>query len=174
MVDDIERCGYCFSALQATVGGFSCPVMSCIAYHRPIEIEKSPMPLRVFILEDEIYREPRNQILEILRRHRVTIATSVVGAKYNFGKDSPYDLLLLDHDMRGFPEESHVPHSGYQFCRWLTDNYEKPDLDVFLHSQNHRGRAVQRALFNAHGWRVHEHSFGPAYLEFLETFVKGK
>lgn len=130
--------------------------------------------LRIFVLDDEVYREPRNAILELLRKHHVTVATNVIQAKNNFKRDQPYDLLLLDHDMRGYPEESHVPHSGYQFCRWLCDNYERPTCDVFLHSQNFNGRAAQRALFNAHGWRVHEHVFGPIYLEFLESFVKGR
>src|ERR1044071_7427164 len=60
--------------------------------------------LRIFVLEDEIGHYPRNQIREVLKDFNVTYATNVIEAQLAY--KGPYDLLLLDHDMEGFYEDS--------------------------------------------------------------------
>src|ERR1043166_489106 len=80
------------------------------------------LPLKIFILEDEIDQYPRNQLKDILRNHELTIARNAHEAKdlYKGG----YDILLLDHDMEGFYEDPEAKHknTGTWFVRWLVEN----------------------------------------------------
>lgn len=134
--------------------------------------------LRVFILEDEIDRYPRNQIKTALEKHNLTIARSCDEGIELF--TGPYDLLLLDHDMEGdYEYRPDYPNTGYQFVKWLTEgegfnwwdekgaeSTKKPQ--VILHSHNPVGKERMRALLEEHGFSVDVTYFGPAYVKQLK------
>lgn len=121
--------------------------------------------LSIFILEDEIDFYPRNQLVDILKRHNLTIAKSVPEAMRIF--EGPYDLLLLDHDMQGFFEDTTHPNTGTQFVKWLVKQDPTPKPEVILHSQNPVGRAAMHALLKDHDFVVTECAFGPYYVREL-------
>ncbi len=123
--------------------------------------------MRVFVLDDEVLQAPRNAIIDALKDHDLTLATSVADA---VGKwHGPYELILLDHDMRGYYESSHVPHSGYQFVKWLLKNkmLAHPRPEVVLHSQNAEGRKNTGKLLNQYGIPSLEFPFSDKYVTML-------
>lgn len=131
--------------------------------------------LKVFVLEDEIDRYPRNQILAALVGHTVTVARNVPEAKrvYKGG----YDLLLLDHDMEGFFEDPEANHgnTGTAFVRWLVQRWrdqtsplDEDELpDVILHSQNPSGRKEMSLTLRDAGADVQQVPFSPDYVKAL-------
>ena len=125
---------------------------------------------KVFILEDEIYKTPRNQILKVLKKHEVVAATSVPEAK---GLYTPrFDWLLLDHDMHGFYDSSDKPNCGYQFVRWVVTLQHPSIPKVYIHSQNGEGRRKMKDYLVKAGWsHVIEHPFAPSYVDVLKELV---
>lgn len=125
--------------------------------------------MRIFILEDEIYKAPRNAILDALVNHEVTVATSCQHAKEQWGTGQ-YDLLLLDHDMRGFYDSPDFPNTGTQFVKWLVKQiqpgYKKPR--VILHSQNREGRAAMGKVLREAGFKCVQWAFDSYYVKMLE------
>ena len=128
--------------------------------------------MNIFILEDEIHQYPRNQILEVLAGHNLTIATSCDEAKQKYKKGT-YDLVLLDHDMRGFFDSSDFPNTGFQFVLWLLDQGEvgKQQAPIMLHSQNPTGRRNMHVKLEAAGYVVSQMPFSPKYVEWLRKNV---
>lgn len=129
--------------------------------------------LKVFVLDDEIHLNPRNAILGALKSHSLTVAVSRKDAQAKFA--GPYDLILLDHDMRGFYESSDVEHSGFQFLKWLLgkDANALAGAKVIVHSQNSVGRANMRKLMLEHGVEAQEFHFGQTYVDHLkETYAR--
>lgn len=122
--------------------------------------------MKIFILEDEIHKYPRNQLKEVLEHHTLTLAVSVEDAKAKF--KGVYDLLLLDHDMEGFYEKSDAPNTGHQFVKWMLEAFPEFDAPVILHSQNPVGRYNMRNLLMGMGFDVQEFPFGPAYVKALK------
>jgi len=127
--------------------------------------------MRIFILEDEIHKYPRNTILEVLNGHELTITTNSFDAR-KFYKPSQYDLLLLDHDMRGYYDDSEYENTGYQFVKALV-NIELgiviPKPKVILHSQNEDGRRKMGSLLAQHKFSVAEFPFGSSYVAYLKS-----
>lgn len=124
--------------------------------------------MKIFILEDEIHQWPRQQILEVLKDHDLTIATSCDEAKAKYVKGN-YDLVLLDHDMRGFFDASDYPNTGYRFATWLVSLGEvgKQRAPIMLHSQNPTGRRNMFITLEQAGYTVAEMPFSNAYLLWL-------
>lgn len=124
--------------------------------------------MRIFILEDEIYKFPRKDILKALEGHRLTVALSVDEGKKVF--NPPYDLLLLDHDMRGFYEESDAAHgnTGWWFAQWLAGR-DMPPMKIILHSQNGVGRRNMKELLERRGFDVEEFEFCREYVRTLNN-----
>lgn len=120
--------------------------------------------MRFLILEDEIDFYPRKAMKEILKHHDLTIAKNVDEAKRLF--TPPYDVMLLDHDMRGFHDNSDYHNTGFQFCVWLVSQ-NHPKVPVHIHSQNSVGKRNMSVLLMKNGWNVKEHYFGSEYKEFL-------
>ena len=136
---------------------------------------------RVFILEDEIYKHPRNKILQVLDKPKVslTVATNVELAKKIYVPGA-YDLLLLDHDMHGFPDSSDVPNCGYQFILWMLNEEwrigggsfkKKPP--AIIHSQNHTGAAKMVKELTAAGYTAEHKYFSDDYVNWLALNVRG-
>lgn len=138
-------------------------------------INNTNKPLRVFILDDEIYKHPRNAIMRIMIRHATTVATSVAQGKERYINYTPnyYDLLLLDHDMHGFYEPSTVDNCGYKFAEWLVDLKIERKPIVFLHSQNTEGRNNMQDLLSKNGFITSAYPFSQKYLEYLESSING-
>ncbi len=124
---------------------------------------------KIFILEDEIDKLPRKEILSILKGHTITIAKNVEEAKHLY--THPYDLLLLDHDMEGFYEDSNHPNTGFQFTVWLVEQ-KLPPVRAIVHSQNDKGSFKMMSHLNKNGWTdISRRYFGPDYLKHLkETY----
>ena len=124
--------------------------------------------MRIFICEDEINFRPRNAILKALEGHDLTVATTKdeAIAIYKGG----YDLLLLDHDMRGLFDLSSHPSTAYHFVTWLVAQPFKKKPRVILHSQNPEGRNNMRRELIKGGFRcVSEFPFSPSYVDYLLT-----
>jgi CheY-like chemotaxis protein len=134
------------------------------------------MPLKVFVLEDEIDRLPRCAIISALVGHEVDVAKNVPEAKevYKGG----YDILLLDHDMEGFYEDSEHPNTGYQFVKWLVDGLGRIDGAtrpyIVIHSHNNYGRANMRKLLEDYGFEVDEFPFNSQYIGELKRVLKAR
>jgi CheY-like chemotaxis protein len=112
---------------------------------------------------------PRSAILEALSAHELTIARSAYEAidAYTGG----YDLLLLDHDMRGIWGESEdYQNTGFQFVKWLTAQGHKP-VPTILHSHFPEGRRRMRAVLELHGFDCREIPFSLEYVKYLRSSV---
>jgi CheY-like chemotaxis protein len=121
--------------------------------------------MRVFVLEDEIYGYRRPLLYALVGASSTTVATSREEAEASWQGFTAYDLVLLDHDMRGVFDSSEYPNTGHQFLSWALYR-EYPDgpealwVDgrglpatpkVILHSQNDVGRRNMRNLLLAYG-----------------------
>lgn len=123
--------------------------------------------MNIFILEDEIYKYPRNKLTKVLEKHVLTLATSCDDAINCYV--GPYDLLLLDHDMEGeYEYRENYHNTGLQFVKWLVENVNGPMPQVILHSQNGVGRKAMKLLLEENGFDVSECPFGPAYVKALQ------
>lgn len=124
--------------------------------------------MKIFVLEDEIDRYPRNQIVEVLgKTHELTIARSFEEATRVWA--GPYDLYLLDHDMHGYYENSDAPNTGYQFVKWLTEQENIGTKQAVLHSQNPVGRRNMLLHLSERQWTTQEVPFGKDYVAALRT-----
>lgn len=119
--------------------------------------------MRIFILEDEIDRWPRNQIQDVLaNRHSLVIARNMVEAKKAY--EPPFDLLLLDHDLGGDIASA----TGYDFVKWLVFQHPQDNPpNVILHSGNPVGRENIRKFLEGFDYTVAEVPFSPKYIEIL-------
>ncbi len=124
-------------------------------------------PLRIFILDDEVGSAPRNAMLKALARHELTVVKNRVDAQ-NIYKPG-FDLLLLDHDMRGFFDSSDHPSTAYHFVKFMVLLAHKVKPRIILHSQNPDGRTNMKKLLKEYGFQSEEYPFSPGYVRFLET-----
>lgn len=127
--------------------------------------------MKIFILEDEIDREPRIGIVRALARHELHLARCKDEAIDLYPKHAPYDLLLLDHDMRGYFDDSNYHNTGFQFVMWLTHFNHSLGAKlpgVILHSQNCLGRSNMERVLTKHGYQVSEQPFCPSYIKLLK------
>lgn len=127
--------------------------------------------LRIFVLEDELYRAPRNAILDVLKGHDLTIAESKFEAVKKY--DPEYHLAIIDHDMYGWPDPEYHPNSGYAFLEWLVDQHHKLPPIAF-HSQNWMWMPKLEAFVKKHGGTHTAIPFGSEYLTWLRRFAAGK
>lgn len=133
------------------------------------------MSMRIFVFDDEVHiggLDQRDDLKKVLAGHELTFATTPDEAiKVYTGE---YDLMLLDHDMEGFPEHRmDYPNTGFKFVQWLTQKevmkvhpVNKPQ--VILHSHNHKGRARMMHLLNLAGFHVAEMPYSHKYIQFLK------
>lgn len=108
---------------------------------------------KIFILEDN---PERNKIFkrDLSVNNDIVIATTVKEARRLFTKNSNYDILMLDHDLGGRQYvSSQEEETGYQFIRWLAENYDIRDYYVVVHSLNPSG-ATNMMKYVAHGERI--------------------
>ena len=134
--------------------------------------------MHIFLLDDEANKAPRNQIGMIFADHTFTVATSCEEGRNKF--QGQYDLVLLDHDMRGFFEtDLSYPNTGFMFASWMVSRYlvnkdfvnlKKPP--IFLHSQNSAGRMRMASLLRLHQFPIKECPFGFDYLNMLREIAK--
>jgi len=138
--------------------------------------------LRWFILEDEAYTDagydnpPRSTLLKILGRHNLTVALSSDEAKLKFDPRACYTHMIIDFDMHGFPNpDLTFPNTGLNFIQWMVARHKLliPTPEIFLHSQNVRGREAMAKLLKVSGYKkVSQHYFGRDYLAMLsERFL---
>lgn len=125
--------------------------------------------MKIFILEDEIGKYPRNEIIKVLEGHQVTVATNIYDAAKIY-KAGTYHLLLLDHDMHGYYQSPEEEDTGHQFVKWLVNQelgIVQPKPPVILHSQNQEARRAMASLLFSHKFRVMEKPFGQDYINYL-------
>lgn len=133
--------------------------------------------MRVFILDDEIHSgglSNRSNLKDILRNHDLTLATSRFEAEELY-RPGTYDLLLLDHDMGGFIDNTPgIQNTGYEFCKWLVENEkakEKPD--AIVHSHNPQGAMYMVDILRKHGFPVLRYPYSRHYEKSLELTYGG-
>ena len=131
--------------------------------------------LSIFIFDDEVHSgglDDRHELKDILAGHILTMATTPEEAISLYTGE--YDLMLLDHDMEGFPEmRMDYPNTGFKFVQWLTSRpvmeVHKPHKPkVILHSHNWKGRERMRSLLEPVGFQVTEMPYSRKYLKFLK------
>lgn len=135
--------------------------------------------MRFFILEDEINKPPRNEILRILSPyHHLTVCTQATIAKDCWTGD--YDVALFDHDMNGQFGEPCAKGTGGEFVMgWLCPygNHMTPNRDkmrVIIHSQNTKGAAMMHQNLKSYGWHSEIMPFSSSFLEHLRVmYVPG-
>ena len=122
--------------------------------------------MKVFLLDDEAYIRPRSEIIDILApNHELTVATSFYHARDIY--KPPYDLLLLDHDMRGlYGEDPRFHNTGWQFVVWMREML-KP-AHVILHSHYEKGRYAMGVVLEDHKIPFEHCPFSPSYLKLLK------
>jgi len=92
---------------------------------------KDPKILLIDDTRDEQSPEVRRRVDLIARNYWAGIDALVVMG--------PWDLLLLDHDLSSYDENS-KEYTGYNICRFLEDNPQFMPKDVQLVSSNPEGR----------------------------------
>jgi len=127
---------------------------------------KEKEKLKIFVLDDEIHKWPRNAIKPALAGNEVVCAMSAMHAKEIF--KPVHDLLLLDHDMLGYYQDSGHPNTGYQFAAWMVQEFPDYKPKVVLHSQNNTGRSAMKQLLVKFGFIIMEFPFCEAYSGYLQ------
>lgn len=125
------------------------------------------MKSRIYIIEDEIHMHPRNAILKALDGCDLTIALSTDEGKKNFDPKANYDLVIIDHDMYGWPDPNYHPNSGYAFLEWLTNQAFKLPKNFVLHTWNYDWRDKQVTLLKKVGITPSLMPFGDEYVRWL-------
>lgn len=134
--------------------------------------------MKVFILEDEAYQDhgfnnpPRNKILQVLAKHDLTVALDPEDAKLKFDPGAKYSLILLDHDMEGWPNpDMSYKNCGLRFVEWmLRHRLPTPQPTIYLHSQNSKGvKTASKLLVTAGYKRIIEMPYGKSYITHLQA-----
>lgn len=132
--------------------------------------------LKWFILEDEIHKDggcnnpPRPILKKILARHELTIAINAAEAISKYDPQAGYTHLIIDYDMEGWPNPNlQHPNTGLKFVQHLVKfKLPVPQPEIFLHSQNVKGRNAMAKLLGASGYKkVSEHYYGQEYVSML-------
>lgn len=129
--------------------------------------------MKIFILDDECGPiHYRNVMIKALDGHDLTIAYSKDEAikVYKPG----FDLLLLDHDMRGVFDVSSHPSTGYHFVTYMVLLHHRKKPRIILHSQNPGGRSNMRKVLRENGFKCEEFPFSGTYVEWLKTLIHEK
>lgn len=117
------------------------------------------IPLRILILDDD---EARHAMLrEHLRGHDLTHAwnsTEATSRVHGYSGESPYDVVMLDHDLGEFDEPS--LGTGLHVAREvaLVSVARRPRLAI-VHSHNPDGAAQMMAVLSDAGITAHREPF---------------
>lgn len=122
--------------------------------------------MRIFILEDDSTRIMKFADALLHAGHHVDVASSVEKAKEMWSP--PYDLVLLDHDLR---EEHYAGNgdgqTGHHFAKWLPDEEQPPSTAVIVHSLNPDGAWNILHTLEDKGYQVQRAPFGTILLQWL-------
>lgn len=92
--------------------------------------------MNIFVLEDN-----PNRVDWFRRRFispdTITFASTYDEAIAHYGL-SPYNLIMVDHDLLGWRENKRnpLPHDGYSFCKWLIGTKDLSATKIIIHSEN--------------------------------------
>lgn len=79
-----------------------------------------------------------------LKNHKLTICGHAKSAKKAL-KTQSFDIIFLDHDLRGKPEDPDSDNCGSEVARFIVDR-DIACEHIILHTENDRGRAVMEDL----------------------------
>lgn len=133
---------------------------------------------RTFILEDEAHKDrgynnpPRTAIKEVLAHHNLTIALTPEEAKAKWDYKAGYGLVLLDHDMEGWPHPNlNYANCGLRFVEWLViQPMPIPQPRFYIHTQNRGAIKAMAKLLVTSGYKsVIEMPYNQLYINHLKT-----
>jgi len=108
--------------------------------------------MKILILEDS--KERIEWFKRIYKNHELFIFTDLVSAK-NLIIFQEIDVLFLDHDL----EEKNLEAvglglTGYDFCKFIVENYLCKHSAIFVHSMNPCGAAKMEELLRDNGYEA--------------------
>jgi len=105
--------------------------------------------MKIFVLEDS--QERINWIKGNLNFADIDIAMDMCEID-NFR--GGYDLLMLDHDLGDRQMvDSSDENTGFEFCKWLVNNYQNKETDIVIHSHNPSGANAMKNHLIDHGFK---------------------
>ncbi len=79
-----------------------------------------------------------------LKKHNLTICSHAKSAKKELKKQT-FDIIFLDHDLRGKPEDPESDNCGAEVARFIVDR-EIECEHIILHTENRIGREAMEDL----------------------------
>lgn len=123
--------------------------------------------MKVFVLEDDPDRI--RLFAEVLEGHDWT-CIHTCDRTYEFHAHSPYDLILLDHDLGGRQMVDHED-SGTEFVKLVRDHIGSK-ARVTIHSYNPDGARRMSKLLEEVGVFPVIQPFGPTLLKDIRTLLE--
>ena len=108
--------------------------------------------MKILILEDN--KERIEWFKRIYKNHELFIFTDLVSAK-NFIMFQEMDVLFLDHDLENWNLEAvGAGLTGYDFCKFLIENYLCRHSMIYVHSMNPCGAAMMEKILRENGYEA--------------------
>ena len=118
--------------------------------------------MKIFILEDS--NERIKQFKKRFFKEELYIERDVKAAIKLFKGNYPFDVIFLDHDLGGEEMvDSNDNNTGYQFVKWMVENYKVDGTDIIVHSLNPQG--ADRMIFE-----MKEHGVRSRKIPFISLF----
>ena len=100
--------------------------------------------MNILLLEDNPHRI--KFFKNGLKQHHLTICGHASAAKKVLKKQR-FDIIFLDHDLRGKPEDPESLNCGTEVARYIVD-YEIECPHIILHTENPIGRDAMEILLD--------------------------
>src|SRR5262249_894744 len=97
--------------------------------------------MNILLLDDNVHRIAFFQ--KGLKPHKVTVCRHARAAIKAL-KQTPFDIIFLDHDMEGEPADPESENCGSEVARFIAEHGVTGR--VILHTENRAGREVMEAI----------------------------
>src|SRR5258708_31614981 len=98
--------------------------------------------MNILVLDDNSHRITFFQ--NALKKHKVTVCRHARTAIRAL-KDGPFDIMFLDHDLRGEPADLDDENCGSEVARFIADRAIECQC-IVLHTENRIGRESMEAI----------------------------
>lgn len=98
--------------------------------------------MNILLLDDNSHRITFFQTA--LKKHKLTVCRHARAAIRAL-KDTSFDIIFLDHDLRGEPVDPVDENSGSEVARFIADHEIECDC-IILHTENRIGRESMESI----------------------------
>jgi CheY-like chemotaxis protein len=98
--------------------------------------------MNILLLDDNSHRIAYFQ--SALKGHKVVVCRHARTAIHAL-KESPFDVIFLDHDLRGEPADPDDENCGSEVARFIADR-DIPCKQIILHTENRIGRESMETI----------------------------